>query len=386
MENRVIIFGAGQFGHMALKHYGRENVEFFIDNNELLWGKEIENIPIKKVEDAVLDSVNYKIIIASKSYGLMEKQLLELGIYNYDIYKDVLKGYYPIGEIVFNPYENTDRRGLTEDEWISNLQKNSVINTVNYQVDYLYNHHTWFNHVEIETINRCNGICDFCPVSKKNDIRELTVMNRSLFENIIMQLAEINYSGRLALFSNNEPFLDSDILDKHRYAREKLPNARMHLFTNGTLLTLEKFKCLMLYLDELIIDNYQQELKLIKPCREIKEYCEKHTELKKKVTIVLRKPHEILSTRGGDAPNRKKIVSYGKEKCVLPFKQLIIRPDGKVSLCCNDPYGKNTLGDLTKDSILDIWNGDKFKLVRSCLYKGREKWGQCEFCDAFNLG
>ena len=93
-----------------------------------------------------------------------------------------------------------------------------------------------------------------------------------------------------------------------------------------------------------------------------------------------------MSTRGGDAPNRKKIVSYGKEKCVLPFKQLIIRPDGKVSLCCNDPYGKNTLGDLTKDSILDIWNGDKFKLVRSCLYKGREKWGQCEFCDAFNLG
>lgn len=386
MKKTFIIFGAGQFGHMALKQYGEENIDYFIDNNESLWKKMIGEIPIKKVEDAIKDFKTHKIIIASKSYELMEKQLLEMGVDNYDIYKEALNGYYMTDELVFNPYKDNNQRELSEEEWIINLQRNNIINSVNYQVEQFYKNPRLFKHVEIETINRCNGNCDFCPVSKKNDTRELKVMDRKLFENIVTQLAEINYSGRLALFSNNEPFLDEDIIEKHKYAREKLPNARMHLFTNGTLLTIKKFETVIQYLDELVIDNYQKELKLIKPCEEIKEYCETHPELKRKVTIVLRNPHEILSTRGGDAPNREKMVSYRNERCVLPFKQLIIRPDGKVSLCCNDPYGKNTLGDLTKDSILEVWNNNRFKTVRNCLYEGRGSWKHCEFCDAFSLG
>ena len=75
------------------------------------------------------------------------------------------------------------------------------------------------------------------------------------------------------------------------------------------------------------------------------------TELKKKVTIVMRKPHEILTSRGGDAPNRTHTATYPDIKCALPFKQLIVRPDGKVSLCCNDPYGKCTLGDLNIEGV-----------------------------------
>ena len=116
------------------------------------------------------------------------------------------------------------------------------------------------------------------------------------------------------------------------------------------------------------------------------EYCELHPELKEKVTIVLRKANEILSTRGGDAPNRKYLVSYGEATCALPYKQMIVRPDGKVSLCCNDPLGKNTLGDLSKESILDVWYGEKFNEVRDALNRGRKNLEHCIYCDVFNLG
>ncbi len=385
MENKIIIFGAGQIGHMVLRQYGEENVKYFIDNNDSLWGRTVQNLYIKKVDDAIVDSKKYKIIIASKSYKLMEKQLLQLNIYNYSIFKDVLSKYYSTNELIFNPYQNSLYRGLSEDRWIEKTEKNKIKEEINCQVELLYHKRKLFNHVEIETINRCNGVCDFCPVSKKNDIRKLTVMNRKLFEDIILQLAEINYSGRLALFSNNEPFLDTDIIDKYQYARQHLPNATLFMFTNGTLLTIEKFKDIIKCLDELVIDNYQKDLKLIKPCEEIKKYCDQHSELKRKVTIVLRDPHEILTTRGGDAPNRKNKISYMYDKCVLPFKQLVIRPDGKLSLCCNDPYGKNTLGDLTKESIVDAWNNDKFKMVRECLHEGRGKWEHCKFCDTFKI-
>lgn len=385
MEKDIIIFGAGQIGRMALLKYGNR-VDYFIDNNVNLHGKKIGEHVIKSVEDGVGHKLSHTIVIACKQQDEMAEQLRALGISKFILYLRDIKSYFETEELVINPYENDENRDLREEEWIEASKRNSKISVINDMVEEMHGKEIMFSHVEIETINRCNGSCNFCPINKNIDTREYKVMSEELFDKIIQQLADINYSGKLALFSNNEPFLDADILLRHKYARKKLPNARMHLFTNGTLLTIERFQELMLYLDELIIDNYQQELKLIRPCREIVEYCEEHPELKKKVTIVLRKPQEILTTRGGDAPNRKNMISYGKEKCVLPYKQIIIRPDGKVSLCCNDPLGKNTLGDLSKDSILDVWNNQKFKTIREALYNGRENWAHCVYCDNFSLG
>lgn len=98
-----------------------------------------------------------------------------------------------------------------------------------------------FSSVELEVINRCNGECPFCPVNRHEDPRKLKKMDTELFEKIINELSELDYSGRLALHSNNEPFLDARIIDFARYAHEKLPHAFIYMFTNGTLLTLEKF-------------------------------------------------------------------------------------------------------------------------------------------------
>lgn len=384
MKKDIIIFGAGQVGQRALLKYSNR-VDYFIDNCETLWGNKVQGYVIKSVSEGVADIAGHTIVIASRYQDKMEKQLQDSGIENYLLYLGDTNAYYETDELIINPYQASYNRDLSEEAWNEASQRNYEIKAVNDLVEQLQGQEPLLEHIEIETINQCNGNCDFCPASKKNDTRERRVMTDSLFENIINQLAEIDYRGKLGLFSNNEPFLDNNILLRHKYAREKLPKARMHLFTNGTLLTIERFKELMLYLDELIIDNYQQDLKLIKPCQEIAEYCEKHPELKKRVTIVLRKPQEILSTRGGDAPNRKNMVSYKEARCALPYKQMIIRPDGKVSLCCNDPLGKNTLGDLTKDSILDVWNNDRFKTVRKCLYQGRGNWKHCEYCDFFSV-
>lgn len=385
MEKDIIIFGAGQIGRMALLKYG-DRVDYFIDNDEKKQGEKIRGFVIKNVEESIPDSDSHIVIIASKHQDRMAKQLRKLGVDNFRFYLEDSRAYYETEELVVNPYLDNESRDVSEIKWNEIIQANRTIDVINDMVEHMQGKEIMFDHVEIETVNRCNGSCSFCPVSKGNDTREYKIMSEELFEKIIHQLADINYSGKLALFSNNEPFLDENILIRHWYARKMLPNARMHLFTNGTLLSIERFQELMLYLDELIIDNYQQDLKLIKPCQEILEYCEEHPELKRKVTIVLRKPQEILTTRGGDAPNRKEIVSYGKERCVLPYKQLIIRPDGKVSLCCNDSLGKNTLGDLAKDSILDVWNNQKFKVVREALYQGRENWKNCKYCDVFSMG
>lgn len=383
LNNKVVLFGAGKIGRKIKDEYGIR-VAYFIDNNAELWGTTIDGIDVKSLQDYKNDSNKYLIIITCKERLEIERQLKKDGIYNYKMYNNKL--YSSTTELIYNPYQNTTTRDTTEEVWNDNLQKNKIREKIFNSVEQLQNMPLDLEHVEIETINRCNGNCDFCPVSKKNDSREYKEMSDQLFEKIIFDLEKMKYDGKLALFSNNEPFLDKKILERHKFAREHLPHARMHLFTNGTLLNLERFIELVKYLDELVIDNYQQELKLIKPCEEIVKYCEEHTELKEKVTIILRKPHEILSTRGGEAPNRKIKISYSKDRCILPYKQLIIRPDGKVSLCCNDPLGKITLGDLTKDSILDVWNNEQFQMIRKCLYEGRGTLKHCEYCDVFHMG
>lgn len=238
-----------------------------------------------------------------------------------------------------------------------------------------------FSAVEIETVNRCNGKCAFCPVSEGNDRREYHKMSEDLFQKIILQLEELDYKGRLALFSNNEPFLDQRIENFAKYARQHLPNAFIYLYTNASLLSLDRYKEIIDYLDELIIDNYNDSLELNPNVHIINEFIQGKENLFEKTKIHLRKEHEVLFSRGGNAPNKSNVNTL-KMSCILPFVQLIIRPDGKISLCSNDAYGEMTLGDATEQSLKEIWFGDKCQKVRIALRRGRKNNILCTHCDS----
>lgn len=386
---KIMIFGAGFYGKTALKQYGPERVDFFIDNSKEKVGSFCDGKEIITLERAaeLYESGKYQVVIASLYAESMAAQLEELGVSEYSFYLDSVHGFYETDELIVNPYVEV-KEAESEKEWSDSQKLEFSRQEVFKAVERLHDKKSLFNHIEIETVNRCNGVCSFCPVNRNVDPRQEAVMSEELYKDIIRQLEELQYSGRFTTFSNNEPLLDERIVEFNRYAREHLPKARIHLYTNGTLFNLELFKELIQYLDELIIDNYNQELALIKPVKEIVEYCQTHPELElnKKVTVVLRKPFEILTSRGGSAPNRKELIEYPDDRCVLPFKQMIVRPTGQVSLCCNDPLGKWTLGDLTKESIVDVWYGTKFTKVREALYRGRGFCGDCKFCDTFTMG
>ena len=376
---KYILFGAGNFGRKAVKEFGRENIDFFLDNDQSRENEFFEGVPVKIFSKCVNEVRDREIVITTLACTEIIKQLQQNGILNYSIYSGLteIKNYYNPQRLIDNPYGKEGLgRDWSEEEWIEMKMNDGETKKeiINGKVSRYMKQSHMFHHIEIETINRCNGVCSFCPINCRIDPREKKVMSEELFKKIIDELAEMDYSGRIALFSNNEPLLDKRILDFHRYARNKLPNARMHLYTNGTLLTMESFTALLEVLDELIIDNYQQDLELIAPCKMIVDYYEQHPEIKEKVTIVLRKPDEILTSRGGDAPNRTQVRVEEGISCVLPFQQMIIRPDGKVSLCCNDPLGKCTLGDASEEKLLDIWYGEKFGKVRECISMGRENF------------
>ena len=241
-----------------------------------------------------------------------------------------------------------------------------------------------FTTIEIETVNRCNGECAFCPVNRHDDKRKYQLMSRELFDKIIKELKDINYDGRLQIFSNNEPFMDKRICELVKYAKTECPNTHMSFFTNGILLDEEKFNSLIPYCDTFCIDvYYDTKAQLPANIKRIAELCISNPELKKKVIISMIDRNAIRNNRGGQSKNRHFVYKL-KTACKLPFQQVIVRPDGKLSLCCNDAMGKYTLGDLTEQSLMEIWNSKTYTEIRkNLLNKGRSSIKLCEYCDNF---
>jgi len=239
-----------------------------------------------------------------------------------------------------------------------------------------------FSRVEVETINRCNGACTFCPVNKNDDPRPHLKMTDELFDKIINELHELDYSGMFCLFANNEPFIDKRIEAFAKKARELLPKAFIEIYTNGTLLSLERFIEIIPNLDLLAIDNYNDKLKYNEPTKEIMAYLKQHPELKSKVSIRMRRETNLMSSRGGQAPNNSKRKALPLS-CLLPFYHLYIRPDGKIGLCCVDAIYKHTLGDASEQSLKEIWYSDKYSKIREMIREGRDKLDVCMYCDSF---
>ena len=184
-EMKLIIFGAGIIGRQAISVYKSE-ISYVVDNNESLYGTLIDGIPIKSVQ-TLLSETDYKVLIASRNYEAMKKQLDEMGISNYEYFISDPRAYYSTSDVVFNPYE-----GITRTEESEKNRIESAIATIDMNVEQLYKNLPLFDHVEIETINRCNGVCAFCPVNINNDSRVFSIMQEELFEKIIDELAEMD--------------------------------------------------------------------------------------------------------------------------------------------------------------------------------------------------
>lgn len=242
-----------------------------------------------------------------------------------------------------------------------------------------------FESIEIETLNRCNGTCSFCPINRNVDSRKFCKMSDSLFYSIIDQLSDMSYDGRVALFSNNEPFLDRRILQFSKYTAEKLPNACKILFTNGTLLTEEMFIKIIEYIDVFNIDIYYDNDIFQETPDELKKIFAKYINnktIQEKMMIQFINRKAIRNNRGGISKNRTNIYMV-QAPCLLPFIQMVVRPDGMTSLCCNDALGDFTLGDLNKESLIEAWNNKKYNDIRSIIASSRKYLEKCKVCDNY---
>jgi radical SAM protein with 4Fe4S-binding SPASM domain len=202
-------------------------------------------------------------------------------------------------------------------------------------------------------------------------------MEESLFYDIISQLKNLSYKGILSLYEINEPLTDKRLLDFLIYARLNLPQAWIFITTNGDLLTEEKTRYFFKAgLNFIFLNSYDREA-LTRNHELLSKLGEAYAS---SINHIDRTYQTSWTSRAGN------VRLFHKGACIAPCDQvyevMYIKPTGMVYSCINDFYNVNEMGDLNKQTILEVWFGEAFKNLRRNLDLGRRDFSRlCKHCD-----
>ncbi len=231
--------------------------------------------------------------------------------------------------------------------------------------------------LQIETTNCCNAHCVFCPHDK---FKELGTMADDLFVKIIKEASQLPNLSTIIPMLTGEPFCDWQIIKRIKYIRERLPWVHILMFTNGSLLTLEIIDQLKTITDfnlSVSLNGYNPETRkqlmglddwahVVKVCHYMEEI-----KLPYRVTMVGYpeiKPEEIddFTKAGGMAIQYQSWAGqqypFSRKKwtqCVRALSHMTIRYNGDANLCCFDPFGKVSFGNVNNQTIEEIWDSPK---------------------------
>ena len=237
-----------------------------------------------------------------------------------------------------------------------------------YRLLNIFRHGTsdFFYIVEVETTTACNLRCSYCPNSKftRSLPENKKDMKLELYHKIVDELAGLKYKGRFSLHFYGEPLMDKKLPELVAYAKEKLKNANIVLFTNGELLTINKYNELTnAGIQKFVVTQHlakeSNNIKNVLAYRKIngtKSVILEYNKLKKK----------DMTNRGGLVNIHQKRMKY----CTLASDNLVIDYNGNVVLCCNDYLSSVKFGNINDEKIIDVWNKKFYKKIRYELRKG----------------
>ena len=105
-----------------------------------------------------------------------------------------------------------------------------------------------FTMIEINLLALCNRSCNFCPVSNKNFYQDFYnndktgKMGIELYEKLLRDLAQIDYSGIIMFSGLSEPLLHKKIYHFIRRSKEVLRKVQVEINSNGDVLNKKRLE------------------------------------------------------------------------------------------------------------------------------------------------
>jgi radical SAM protein with 4Fe4S-binding SPASM domain len=74
--------------------------------------------------------------------------------------------------------------------------------------------------------------------------------------------------------------------------------------------------------------------------------------------------------------------------CLFPFTEMVVRPNGDVTLCCYDILGKEVVGNIFHNSLAALWNSPKIREIRLAMMTGQADGVSqtCRQCSVYSGG
>jgi len=278
--------------------------------------------------------------------------------------------------------------------------------------------------VQIELTEGCNLRCPFCGLNgirgKENNYKFMTV---EIAERIASDMAEAGWNSRLEFAMHGEPTMNPWHVDIIRVFRKHLPKAYLLMESNGGGLMADPAKSIenlfAAGLTTLGLDEYHQ-VKIVPKIwdrlfgnhdeivdgplgdgsqtfagAQVWDYPtfgkggNPHQRNKNKRLVRIRPidttdsgTHSMLNNHGGAGAPRNQN-AQGK-RCAKPFREISVRWDGGVAVCCNDWRGELPIGSVTEMSMSEIWHHPVMYAARRKLYAGERDFAACDGCDALS--
>lgn len=241
-------------------------------------------------------------------------------------------------------------------------------------------------HIFIETTANCNLACSYCPREK---IKEN--MDYGLFKEIVDEAS--HYGPRsFSLHLFGEPLLYPHILEAIAYIKSKNRRNTILLTTNGTVLN--KFNKSLEKVDRIIwsyrANNFTEEtIALLRRKGMVrllieetpKEDFEKWSKFPRvEVKHLHNYGGNIDVTKWGLNGQHKGDLRY---PCYHLWLAPAIRWNGDITICCNDPYGKQSMGSYSdKYNLFNFWHDIRLEEIRKNHLQNKPM-GICINCDSY---
>ena len=96
------------------------------------------------------------------------------------------------------------------------------------------------------------------------------------------------------------------------------------------------------------------------------------------ITSATKGTHAVLNNHAGIGLPPQKV----QARCAKPFREMSVKWDGHVSICCIDWRRETDFGNIHKNTLYELWNSDVFNAARRILITGeRNKIRLCSRCD-----
>jgi radical SAM protein with 4Fe4S-binding SPASM domain len=266
--------------------------------------------------------------------------------------------------------------------------------------------------VQVEFSEGCNLYCDFCGLQgiREKKVKNFKFMTRNTAVELARQISDLGWNARIEFAMHGEPTMNPKCVELVRIFRQYLPNNQLMMTSNGggllrapgvlhnltelfdaglnifafdaydSVKIKEKVEQVLAKKSDLPFDIHYYPAENVSPHSRYPKKARKFIYIKD-ISAAETGTHSTLNNHCGAAfaPNSN---GHGK-RCAKPFREVSVRWNGAIAICCNDWRGEYRIGNINHTHLGVLWVSEHYNAARKFLMQGdRAAINPCYKCDA----